>query len=169
MASFENDRQLPVGDEQDDPLWHRIDETIADLLDGSQNPDPKARAHSALWLRQAIRGLARRGQADPLPVDAHGGGSPQMAGLCGVWVFRAAGRPFTGGVFTTRERAENWIRSNRLTGMLTLYPVDIPVYDWAVEHGVFVLPRRRHESTPQFIGGFTDAAMEHYHYEDGIG
>ena len=62
--------------------------------------------------------------------------------------------------------AESWIQKNRLTGTLTLYPVDVGAYEWAIDNGLF-RPNKAHESTSEFIGGFSDARMEHYHYEDG--
>ena len=86
-----------------------------------------------------------------------------------VWVFNGAPyKRYPGGIFTTKEIAEQWIRKHRPTGVLTLYPVDVGTYDWALESGLF-RPRKPHESTAEFIGGFTDAGMEHYHYEDGVG
>ena len=83
-----------------------------------------------------------------------------------VWVFSGAKRHFPGGVFTGREVADAWIAKNRLTGTLTRYPVDVGAYEWAVGKGMF-RPRHAHEFEPEFIGGFSDAGMEHYHYEDG--
>jgi hypothetical protein len=86
----------------------------------------------------------------------------------GVWVFQnvLTGR-FAGGVFTTREKAEGWIEKNRLSGVLTLYPVDVGVYEWAIAAGLFS-PKRPHEGEPSFIGGFTTASQPHFHYEDGL-
>lgn len=83
-----------------------------------------------------------------------------------VWVFSGAKSHFPGGIFTKLEVAESWIRRNRLTGTLTLYPVDQGAYEWAIERGLFQ-PRKPREFTPEFIGGFSAANMEHYHYEDG--
>jgi hypothetical protein len=83
-----------------------------------------------------------------------------------VWVFSGARRHFPGGIFTSRELAEQWIRKNGLTGTLTLYPVDTGAYEWAISMGLFE-PYKDHESTAEFIGGFSDARMEHYHYENG--
>jgi hypothetical protein len=84
-----------------------------------------------------------------------------------MWVFSGAKRHFPGGIFTTRQLAEAWILKHRLTGTLTLYPVDTGTYEWAIEKELFQ-PRKPHETTPEFIGGFSDAGQEHYHYEDGI-
>jgi hypothetical protein len=83
-----------------------------------------------------------------------------------VWVFSGSKRHFPGGVFTTREIADVWVAKNRLTGTLTRYPADVGAYEWAIGNGMF-RPRKRHESEAEFIGGFSDAGMEHYHYEDG--
>jgi hypothetical protein len=86
------------------------------------------------------------------------------AGL--VWLFHGEGAAFAGGVFSTRASAEGWIRDRRLSGILTAYPVDVGVYDWAVAAGHFH-PRHEKHSTPAFVGWFTSAAQEHYHYVDG--
>lgn len=82
-----------------------------------------------------------------------------------VWVFNGGGN-FPSAVFSTRERAEVWIAERGLSGTLTRYPVDVPVYDWAVASGAFK-PRRPDQSEPRFIGAFSSASQEHYHYTDG--
>lgn len=51
--------------------------------------------------------------------------------------------------------------------MLTLYPLDVGVYDWAIDMGLFA-PKGERESTSAFIGSFTTASMEHSHYVDGV-
>jgi hypothetical protein len=83
-----------------------------------------------------------------------------------VWVFNGAESRFPGGIFLQKVSAENWIKKNKLSGILTLYPVDNGVYDWAIENDIF-LPIKEHHFTPSFIQGFTSASMEHYHYENG--
>jgi hypothetical protein len=85
----------------------------------------------------------------------------------GVWVFNAVDARFSGGIFTTRELGEAWIAANGLTGMLTRYPLDVGVYEWAIETGLFTPKQDKHRTT-EFIAGFTTASMEHYHYENGI-
>ncbi len=82
-----------------------------------------------------------------------------------VWVFNGGGR-FPAAVFTTREKAEAWITANRIGGTLTKYPLDVSVYDWAQSGGYFV-PKRDDQRTPQFIGQFSSASQEHYHYDSG--
>ena len=61
-----------------------------------------------------------------------------------------AKRHFPGGVFTRRDLAEAWIDKNRLTGALTLYPVDTGAYEWAIQRGLFQ-PSMPHQTEPEFI------------------
>jgi hypothetical protein len=87
-----------------------------------------------------------------------------------VWVFNGQGGRFPGGVFTDRSNAESWIAANRLTGVLTAYPLDEGCFDWALRNGVAnmrpeTLERRRGD--PLFVGSFSSAAQEHFHYEAG--
>ena len=84
----------------------------------------------------------------------------------GVWVFNGDGGRFAGGVFKTLESAEVWIAQMRLSGTLTLYPLDTGVYDWAIERGWFTARQEKH-SSPEFIGSFTTASMAHHDYERG--
>lgn len=46
-----------------------------------------------------------------------------------VWIFNGSKGKFPGGIFRSLEIAEVWIRSNRLTGVLTRYPLDWGSYD----------------------------------------
>jgi len=81
-----------------------------------------------------------------------------------VWVFQAAGGRFVSGVFCSRELAEAWIQEHGLSGILTKYPVDIGVYDWAVENGHFE-PKRDDQRSSEFKGRFSSSYLEHYHYD----
>jgi hypothetical protein len=83
----------------------------------------------------------------------------------GVWVFNGGG-DFPAAVFTTRERAEVWIAQHKLSGVLTKYPLDVGVYEWAIGCGAFK-PKRPNQSAARFIGRFSSASLEHYHYEAG--
>jgi hypothetical protein len=82
-----------------------------------------------------------------------------------VWVFNG-GSPFPSGIFSSREKAEDWILKNRLSGTLTAYPVDIGTYDWAIQIGIFT-PKQEKHTSPEFIQRFSSASQEHDHYEDG--
>jgi hypothetical protein len=74
---------------------------------------------------------------------------------------------FCSGVFWEKKKAEDWIGKHRLSGVLTSYPIDTGVYDWAIVNKMFT-PEKEHEATPDFIGGFSSASQEHWHYENGI-
>jgi hypothetical protein len=81
-------------------------------------------------------------------------------------VFNGDNGRFAGGIFTTRDAAEAWIADRRLSGVLTRYPVDIGVYEWAIDRGLFT-PKKPHETSVEFIGSFTTASQDHHHYEGG--
>ncbi|MFP3994575.1 hypothetical protein SHV74_08455 [Pseudomonas capeferrum] len=83
-----------------------------------------------------------------------------------VWVFNGATARFPSALFTSLENAKTWIKHNKLTGVLTRYPVNIGVYDWAIEKNYFHPTEDKHNS-PSFIGSFTCASMNHLHFEDG--
>lgn len=87
-----------------------------------------------------------------------------------VWVFSGVSQgrfTFPGGVFTDRGMAEEWIERHKLSGTLTRYPLNTGVYDWAIARGAFA-PKRPHHISAEFIGTFSSASQEHYHYEQGI-
>ena len=90
----------------------------------------------------------------------------EMSALETVWVFVAPNAPFPSAVFSSESAAERWVTSNRLTGLLTEYPLNVSAFDWAVEMGFFSVKRNDHLS-PDFIGRFTSAHMAHIHYQDG--
>ena len=68
-------------------------------------------------------------------------------------------------IFFIRKR-KKLDKKNKLTGVLTKYPIDIGVYDWAIEHDLFIPKEDKHKH-PSFIGSFTSASMDHYHFLDG--
>lgn len=81
-----------------------------------------------------------------------------------VWIFHGAGGQFTSGVFSSKERAIEWIEKYGLEGLLTKYPLDQGVFDWAVENGFTDANQR--SSSAATIQKFSSAAMEHYHFEN---
>ncbi|WP_041258136.1 DUF7710 domain-containing protein [Fibrella aestuarina] len=89
-----------------------------------------------------------------------------MDRINGVWIFHGEGGRFSSGVFLTKATAEDWINQRQLSGTLTLYPLDIGVYDWSLEKGYFVIEKEEHNKAT-FIQRFTTGSQEHYHYEDG--
>lgn len=91
---------------------------------------------------------------DVRPVESH------------VWVFSGEGGDFPSGVFRARESAEAWIAKHRLSGVLTCYPLDVGVYDWAIERNLFQ-PKHGEHASAQFIQTFSSAKQEHFHYGQG--
>jgi hypothetical protein len=83
-----------------------------------------------------------------------------------VYVFHGANARFCSAVFSSIEEADNWIGLHGLSGVLTTYILDLPVYKWAVEENFFEIEGEQHTS-PSFIQKFTSAYQEHYHYEKG--
>lgn len=84
-----------------------------------------------------------------------------------VWIFVGEHGAHPGGAFTTRERAEAWIRARRLSGVLTAYPLDEGNFDWAHRTGAVTGRARDRGDDPRFVGNFVTAVQEHYHYADG--
>lgn len=88
-----------------------------------------------------------------------------------VWVFTGVrntpgtNATFPGGVFSTVQRAEEWIAEHQLSGVLTMCQLDVGAYDWAVEHGSFK-PKKPHHFTAEFIGRFAGGET-HFHHEAG--
>ncbi len=83
-----------------------------------------------------------------------------------IWLFNGENGRFVSAVFTELLLAEDWISQHKLTGVLTRYPVNTGVYDWALKENMFQVKKEEH-TTSQFIGKFTAAGQEHYHYENG--
>ncbi|BFO57070.1 hypothetical protein [Acidovorax sacchari] len=83
-----------------------------------------------------------------------------------IWIFNGENSKFPSAAFSSLELAEEWIAKHKLSGVLTNYPIDRPVYEWAIENGHFN-PKNEKERSPQFIGRFSSATQEHIHYEDG--
>ncbi|MGN7721768.1 DUF7710 domain-containing protein [Chitinophaga sp. 22620] len=84
-----------------------------------------------------------------------------------VWVFNGENSRFSSGIFKNIEKAEEWIFTNKLSGILTKYPLDIGVYDWAIQNGFFSV-KKEDQKQPAFIGKFSSGSQEHFHYENGI-
>ncbi len=83
-----------------------------------------------------------------------------------VWVFNGENSRFSSGIFSNKKNAEEWIKKHNLSGVLTLYFVDIPPYEWAIENNFFI-PKTEKEKTSEFIQKFTSGSQEHNHYELG--
>ncbi len=84
-----------------------------------------------------------------------------------IWIFKGENSHFSSAVFTEQKDAETWIANNLLSGILTKYPIDISVYDWAIQMKYFS-PKKDHEFSNEFIQKFSSAAQEHYHFSNGV-
>ena len=84
-----------------------------------------------------------------------------------VWVFQGDGQNVVSGCFTTQKAAEAWIAQKRLSGVLTAYPLNQPIYDWVMEQGYWQ-PTQAHHSQARFIQNFASAYLPHFHYLDGV-
>lgn len=83
-----------------------------------------------------------------------------------VFVFNGENARLPSGVFADYITAEKWISHYLLSGILTAYPVNVGVYDWAIDNNHFQV-KHEQQATPNFIQKFSSAAMEHYHFENG--
>ena len=83
-----------------------------------------------------------------------------------AWIFMGDGAHQPSALFSSRADAESWISVAGVSGMLTGYPIDVSVYDWAIKQGHFS-PKESYQQTPRFISRFSSAYLEHYHYVDG--
>jgi hypothetical protein len=86
--------------------------------------------------------------------------------MSSVWVFVAEGANLPSGLFQNQKTALGWIERYSLSGVLTEYPLDIGIYDWAINNGFFE-PKYPSQEEPAFIGRFTSAYLRHSHFENG--
>lgn len=82
------------------------------------------------------------------------------------WIFVGEGATLPSGVFSMKQLAHDWIAQHGLSGLLTAYPVDDGLIEWATEKGFFK-PKDPSHSSAKFVQCFTSAYLEHYHYENG--
>jgi hypothetical protein len=83
-----------------------------------------------------------------------------------LYVFNGNNSVFPSGLFTEHELAVNWIKLNKLSGVLNVYPVNIGLYDWAIENNLFAI-KNDNQRKPSFIERFSCAELEHYHFDNG--
>jgi len=85
-----------------------------------------------------------------------------------IWCFNG-GSQFPGGVFDDLELARHWIERHKLSGVLTGYPLNAGVFDWAVEQGYLsaAVKLKAERIGPDFVARFTSASQPHFHFESG--
>jgi len=82
-----------------------------------------------------------------------------------IWVFVGNGGPFPSAVFSSKQRADDWIGSKGLFGVFTLYELDVPAIERSLALGTF-RPRPGEPLTADKIGRFAGGEA-HWHYENG--
>lgn len=83
-----------------------------------------------------------------------------------VYLFQGNNANFVSAVFSNKENVIEWIGNHQLSGILTQYPLDISVYDWAIDNGYFSPNQDKHK-TPEFIEKFSSAYLPHWHFKNG--
>lgn len=83
-----------------------------------------------------------------------------------IYVFMGKGANFPAGAFNNKENAIEWIKKYALSGVLSEYPIDVGLYDWAIEKGYFDV-KKDYQKESKFVEKFTCASINHFHFEDG--
>lgn len=79
-----------------------------------------------------------------------------------IWIFVGDGSKIPTGVFSSREKAIEWIQQNELAGYLGEFPVDVGVYDWAMTLDYY--KKRPHLKFDR--QDFTTALLDHEHFTE---
>ncbi len=83
-----------------------------------------------------------------------------------LWAFQGVGSDCTNGIFTSKELAIKYIKEYSLSGILIKLPLDVSIYQWAIDMGYFN-PTKDYMKSSQFIQRFNSAYLEHYHFHNG--
>lgn len=83
-----------------------------------------------------------------------------------VFVFIGDGALLPSGMYEKYDDAMDWVKKNKLSGSLHRLPVNVGLYDWALEKGFFEA-KQDHQKTARFIERFQCASVDHWHIEDG--
>ena len=88
-----------------------------------------------------------------------------------IWIFVGEGGRFPGGAFTDLAKAEAWVSEHKLTGMISVMPIDQGLFDWALENDALNMKAEKLKEKSQdsgFIATCTTGSLEHYYYENGV-
>lgn len=83
-----------------------------------------------------------------------------------IYVFNGNENSYPSGIFLSKENALEFIKKYELSGVLTLYPIDISVYDWVLDKGYFKI-KQDYQKKGSFISKFSSAYLKHWHIENG--
>lgn len=67
-----------------------------------------------------------------------------------VYVFMGEAANYPAGIFESKEKAEEVIKRYSLTGILSLYPIDMLLYNWAIEKK-FSISKRNIKKAPNIL------------------
>ena len=90
--------------------------------------------------------------------DIHGGMT--------VWVFTGEKGTNPMGIWSTLDAAHKYIHDEQLSGSLTAFEVDQPVYEWAIKTDRFKPKQDQHRSL-KFRQTFSNQYQEHYTFKEG--
>jgi hypothetical protein len=102
---------------------------------------------------------------EPLPQDESG--APRVFGGMTVWVFMGERGAYPMAIWSSLDEAHKYIHDELLSGSLTRYEVDVPVYQWAINSGKFKPTKDQHRSL-KFRQTFNNQYQEHYNFRDGF-
>lgn len=88
-----------------------------------------------------------------------------------IWIFMGEGARFPSSAFVELKDADAWISEHQLTGMLSAFPINQGLFEWAIENDALNMKPETLETKkndPDFIATCTTASLEHYHYEGGV-
>ena len=86
--------------------------------------------------------------------------------MSSVFIFTSKSLGLPSAVFTSYEKATDWIEDNYLSGILTEYPTDQSCYDWAIENGHFK-EKSPIDRSPTFMEKFVSVYQHNWHFEHG--
>ena len=92
------------------------------------------------------------------PEHVHGGMT--------VWIFMGDRGQYPMAVWSSLDAAHKFIHDEQLSGSLTAYFVDIPVYEWAKKTGKFK-PGKDQQRSVKFRQTFSNKYQEHYNFTNG--
>ena len=80
-----------------------------------------------------------------------------------IWLIQSSENLNVIGCFMRKHEAETYIFENNLKCMLTKYPINMSVYDWAIQNN-FWQPKNDLQKNSKFRAKFNSAYLEHDHY-----
>jgi hypothetical protein len=83
-----------------------------------------------------------------------------------VWVFIGEKGTNPMGIWSSLDAAHKYIHDEQLSGSLTAFEVNQPVYDWAIKTGRFKPKQDQHRSL-KFRQTFSNQYQEHYSFREG--